>query len=99
MVVDEGTAVPILGSSTVQAMSLVKVQYENIMAVDSIVTEETVKVKMWNKENIRKDYAGVFEGDGCLEGSYKIEADPRITPVKLPKRRVPVVMMEPPKQS
>lgn len=39
MVVDEGSTVPLLGSRAVQAMNLVKVQYENIRAVDSIVTE------------------------------------------------------------
>lgn len=46
MVVHEGSAVPLLGSRAVQTINLVKVQYENIMAVDSIVTEETVKVEM-----------------------------------------------------
>lgn len=95
MVVDEGSTVPLLGSRTVQAMNLVKVQYENIMAVDSIVTEEREKVEMWSMDNIKKDYADVFQGDGCLEGAYKIEADPKVTPVKLQKRRVPVAMMAP----
>ncbi|XP_028839495.1 uncharacterized protein K02A2.6-like isoform X3 [Denticeps clupeoides] len=95
MVVDEGSAVPLLGSRAVQAMNLVKVQYENIMAVDSIVTEETVKVEMWSMDNIKKTYADVFQGDGCLEGVYRMEVDSHITPVKLPKRRVPVAMMAP----
>ncbi|XP_052396170.1 uncharacterized protein K02A2.6-like [Carassius gibelio] len=95
MVVDEGSAVPLLGSRAVQAMNLVKVQYENIMAVDSIVTKETGKQEMWNMHDIRNEYADVFQGDGCLEGVYKIEADPTVTPVKLPKRRVPVAMMAP----
>lgn len=53
----------------VQAMNLVKVQYENIMAVDSIVTKETGEDEMWSMDNIRKDYADVFQGDGCLEGA------------------------------
>ncbi|XP_060734892.1 uncharacterized protein K02A2.6-like [Tachysurus vachellii] len=95
MVVDEGSAVPLLGSRAVQAMNLVKVQYENIMAVDSIVTKEYEKNGIWSMNDIRKDYADVFQGDGCLEGAYKIEADPTVTPVKLPKRRVPVAMMAP----
>ncbi|KAL1252058.1 hypothetical protein QQF64_019854 [Cirrhinus molitorella] len=95
MVVDEGSTVPILGSRAVQAMNLVKIQYENIMAVDSIVTEEPGKDDMWSMDNIKKDYADVFQGDGCLEGAYTIEADPKVTPVKLPKRRVPVALMAP----
>ena len=67
MVVDERSAVPLLGSRAVQAMDLVKVQYENIMAVDSIVSREYVKNEMWSMNDIRKDYADVFQGDGCLE--------------------------------
>ncbi len=37
LIVDEGSAVPLLGRRAVQAMNLVKVQYENIMAVDRAV--------------------------------------------------------------
>lgn len=98
MVVDEGSTVPLLGSKAVQAMSLVKVQYENILAVDSIVTEEKTSDSQWTKEQILKEYADTFTGDGCLEGAYKIEIDDQVEPVKLPKRRVPVALMKPLKE-
>lgn len=46
-------------------------------------------------DDIKKEYADVFQEDGCLEGVYRMEADPKVTPVKLPKRRVSVAMMAP----
>ncbi|KAJ8340235.1 hypothetical protein SKAU_G00348680 [Synaphobranchus kaupii] len=95
MVVDEGSTVPLLGSRAVQAMNLVKVQFENILAIDSIVTEGTDPDGPWTREHIRKQYADVFQGDGCMEGKYKIEIDTSVEPVKLPKRRLPVAMTTP----
>lgn len=44
---------------------------------------------------IKTEFADVFTGVGCLEGEYKIEIDNSVTPVKLPKRRVPVAIMAP----
>ena len=78
-----------------EAMKLIKVQYENIMAIDSIVTEEKPDQSSLNMQQIKKEYSDVFTGDGCLEGEYRIEIDKRVEPVKLPKRRVPVAMMTP----
>lgn len=37
--VDDDTVVPLLGSRAIQAMNLVQVQYQNILAMDSIVKE------------------------------------------------------------
>lgn len=76
-------------------MRLIKVQYENILAIDSIVTKENPFQSGLSLQQIKKEYSDVFTGDGSLEGEYKIEIDERVEPVKLPKRRVPVAMMTP----
>ena len=94
-VVNEDCRLPLLGKKASEAMKLIKVQYENIMAIDSIVTEEKPVQSALHMQQIKKEYSDVFTGDGCLEGEYRIEIDERVEPVKLPKRRVPVAMMTP----
>ncbi|KAL0159196.1 hypothetical protein M9458_042921, partial [Cirrhinus mrigala] len=81
-----------------EAMKLIKVHYENILAIDSIVTTEKPVTSQWSLQQIKTEYADVFTGDGCLEGEYKIEIDNTVKPVQLPKRRVPVAMMKPLKE-
>ena len=44
--------------------------------------------------NIFQEYADVFEGIGCLEGSYHIEIDPSAKPIIHPPRRVPVTLKD-----
>uniref|UniRef100_A0A8C7YWC8 Gypsy retrotransposon integrase-like protein 1 n=1 Tax=Oryzias sinensis TaxID=183150 RepID=A0A8C7YWC8_9TELE len=94
-VVNKDCSVPLLGKRASEAMKLIKVHYENIMALDSIVTSQTPSQEQWTLEQIRTEYADVFTGDGCLDGVYKVEIDESIKPVQLPKRRVPVAMMKP----
>ncbi|XP_034092513.1 uncharacterized protein K02A2.6-like [Gymnodraco acuticeps] len=94
-VVNEDCRLPLLGKKASEAMKLIKVQYENILAIDSIVTEVKSAHGGLHMQQIQKEYSDVFTGDGCLEGEYKIEIDERVEPVKLPKRRVPVAMMTP----
>ena len=94
-VVDKDGSVPLLGKKASEAMKLIKVHYENIMAIDSIVTSEKPTDGQWTLAQIQADYADVFSGDGCLEGEYKMEIDDTVKPVQLPKRRVPVAMMKP----
>ena len=97
-VVDECGTVPLLGKRASEGMQLIKVHYENIMAIDSIVTavaERQRKRDQWTIDQIKAEYADVFMGDGCLEGEYSLEIDDTVKPVQLPKRRVPVAMMKP----
>lgn len=94
-VVNENCRLPLLGKKESEAMKLIKVQYENIVAIDSIVTEEDPVQSGLCVQQIKKEYSDVFTGDDCLEGQYRIEIDERVEPVKLPKRRVPVAMMTP----
>ncbi|KAJ8375050.1 hypothetical protein SKAU_G00056300 [Synaphobranchus kaupii] len=91
-VVDKDCTVPLLGKKASEAMKLIKVHYENIMA---IVTSEKPTGGQWTMGQIQAEYADVFTGDGCLEGEYTIEVDNTVKPVQLPKRRVPVAMMKP----
>lgn len=94
-VVNTDCAVPLLGRRASEAMRLIKVRYENIMAIDSIVTSGKPTTGQWTVGQIKAEYADVFTGDGCLEGEYKMEVDNTVKPVQLPKRRVPVAMMKP----
>ncbi len=86
---------PLLGNKSVQAMDLVRIQHENIMAIDDIVTTERHREKEpWDKSDMHRKYADVIGGDGCLEGEYNLEVDPAVKPVRLPKQRVPVALMK-----
>ena len=104
-VVDQNSRTPLLGRKASEAMKLIKVQYDNILAIDSIVKKQLCPVANEEKsdehmtmEKIKSEFGDVFTGDGCLEGEYSIEIDNSVPPVKLPKRRVPVSMMAPLKE-
>ncbi|XP_038138952.1 uncharacterized protein K02A2.6-like [Cyprinodon tularosa] len=97
-VVNQNSRIPLLGRKASEAMKLIKVQYENILAIDSIVMKKPNPVTRGEHvtmDKIKEEFGDVFTGDGCMEGEYKIEIDDRVPPVKLPKRRVPVAMMTP----
>ncbi len=59
MVNVDGT-VPLLGRRANEAMKLIKVHYENIMAIDSIVSTEKPATEQWTMEQIKASYADVF---------------------------------------
>ncbi|CAI5660683.1 unnamed protein product [Oreochromis niloticus] len=94
-VVDKDCKVPLLGKRASEAMKLIKVHYENILKLDSIVTSEHPTANEWNMDQIKAEYADVFTGDGCLEGELRLEVDETVKPVQLPKRRVPIAMIKP----
>lgn len=102
-VVDQDDRIPLLGRKASEAMKLIKVQYENILAIDSIVTKQCQektqeREELSSMDKIKTEFGDVFTGVGCLEGEYKIEIDKSVPPIKLPKRRVPVAMMAPLKE-
>ncbi|KAL6455331.1 hypothetical protein MHYP_G00362250 [Metynnis hypsauchen] len=97
-VVDQKCGIPLLGRNASEEMKLIRVQYENILAIDSIVKKEESEGGQWTLEEIMTEFEDVFTGDGCLQGEYVIEIDKTVEPVKLPKRRVPVAMMKPLKE-
>lgn len=94
-VVGKGATGPLLGKRASEGMQLIKVHYENIMAIDSIVTTSPDTRGQWTMDQIKMEYPDVFNGDGRLEGEYRLEIDESVKPVQLPKRRVPVAMMKP----
>jgi hypothetical protein len=51
--------------------------------IDAVVHEE---MSVNASSNIFQEYADVFEGIGCLEGSYHNEIDPSAKPVIHPPR-------------
>ena len=69
------------------AAASVKLGIITVNVVHSVVqTTET----MLTKEVILEDYSDVFDGLGCLPGTYSIEIDKTIKPVQHQPRRVPV---------
>ena len=78
-VVDQDSRIPLLGIKASEAMKLIKVQYENILAIDSIVKKERSPVtkgesgKHMTMDKIKLE--DVFTGDCCMEGEYRIELD------------------------
>ncbi|XP_062601076.1 uncharacterized protein K02A2.6-like [Saccostrea cucullata] len=76
---------PILGSQTIQRMKLVTIHYDNILTV----TEETL-----TEEYVFSEYKDVFDGTGCLAGTYSLQTDPSIKPVVHPPRKIPVALRD-----
>ena len=50
--------------------------------------------KGWLKEEIIEEYRDVFDGLGCLEGTYSIVIDDSVQPVIHPPRKVPVSLRD-----
>lgn len=92
-VVNESCRLPLLGKKASEDMKIIEVQYDNILTIDSIVTEEDPVQSGLSMQQIKEGYSDVVPGDGYLEEEYRIKIIERVEPVKLPKRQVPVAMM------
>ena len=90
VVVDNAATTSILGAQTSQAMSLIKVDYDNIQMIQETEQPQgrvTWRQTMLTKEVITQKYAEVFEGElGTLPGVTHLDIDPMIQPVKQPLR-------------
>lgn len=88
-VIVKGDVHPILGSSDIQRMDLIRVQTENIQEktaeTETINIVETREITLTDMEKM-----GVFKGEGSLEGKLHLETDNSVTPVKLPVRKLPI---------
>lgn len=74
-------------TTLLSAAASVKLGIITVNVVNSVVqTTETILTK----EVIFEDYSDVFDGLGCLPGTYSIELDKTIKPVQHQPRRVPV---------
>ncbi|XP_062499663.1 uncharacterized protein K02A2.6-like [Corticium candelabrum] len=98
VVVDNAATTSILGAQTSQAMSLIKVDYDNIQMIQETEQPQgrvTWRQTMLTKEVITQEYAEVFEGElGTLPGVTHLDIDPMIQPVKQPLRRLPIAMKD-----
>ena len=84
-------ATPLLGLQTCLELELLKRVY-------AINTEdernEKVQTPMTEAEQIMADYADVFKGLCCLDGSYHIKIDKSVNPVVHPPRKVPFALKD-----
>ena len=67
-------------------MGLVTINYENIM---SLKAEETLTEKA-----VFSQYKDIFEGTGCLPGTYNLKTDQSVKPVVHPPRKIPVALRD-----
>ncbi|VDH90160.1 Hypothetical predicted protein [Mytilus galloprovincialis] len=86
IVVKENTT-PILGNQTIQHMNLVTINYDNIQALD--INEISLSEK-----SVFRQYKDVFDGTGCLPGTYRLEIDETVRPVVHPPRKIPVALRD-----
>ena len=83
-VVLENNVVLLLGSEAIQEVDLVKVRFENILSM--------CNQKVLTKEDLRLEYADVFEGTGKFEEPYHLEINENAVPVVHPPIKVPVAL-------
>jgi len=68
----------------------------NVDAVHSVVRNSGEG--SWSQNDICKEYKDVFTGLGRLPGKFKLQIDPKATPVKHRPRRVAIALKEPLRQ-
>ena len=91
-VVVKGKGKPLLGFRASKQMQLISVVRQNIRAIQS--EEPSQSSSPLTTESILKEYADVFRGEGKLEGDLHLEIDPKVPPVQLPTRKVPIAIKD-----
>ena len=87
----EHPSTPVIGLKTCHDLHLVK----RVSAVDAQRGKSRSNdTSHMHVEEILNRYEDVFHGIGCLEGTYQIKIDPRVTPVVHPPRKVPFTQRE-----
>ena len=88
----EHPATPVIGLQTCHELNLVK----RVSSVDTKGDENLSSGTRCSQDvdEILKKYEDVFDGIGCLEGSYQIEIDPTVSPVVHPPRKIPFTQRE-----
>lgn len=83
-------ATPVIGLQTCHKLDLVK----RVSAVD---TQRDVNLSSDTNQDVNeifKKYENVFDGIGCLEGTYRIKIDPTVSPVVHPPHKIPFTRRE-----
>ena len=75
----------LLGASSIQQLSLMSVNVDNIMLISDTP----------NGSSVLADYKEVFSGEGKLEEKLHLTVDKTVSPVILPVRKVPLAVKEP----
>ena len=88
----EHPATPVIGLQTCHELNLVK----RVSSVDTQGNENLSSDTSCNQDvdEILKKYEDVFDGIGCLEGTYQIKIDPTVSPVVHPPRKIPFTQRE-----
>ncbi|KAL9987237.1 hypothetical protein ACROYT_G001509 [Oculina patagonica] len=86
----EHPATPVIGLQTCHDLNLVK----RVSSVDTQREENLSSDNNQDVNEILKKYEDVFDGIGCLEGTYQIKIDPNVSPVVHPPRKIPFTQRE-----
>ena len=86
----EYPATPVIGLQTCHELNLVK----RVSAVDTKGEENLSNDTNQDVNEILQKYEDVFDGIGCLEGTYRIKIDPTVSPVVHPPRKIPFTQRE-----
>lgn len=65
-----------------------------LLGLIKFVNEVKTTIPDLDVKAILKKYPDVSDGLGCLEGTVKLQIDPRVAPVAHPPRKIPVVQRE-----
>ena len=87
--------VPLIGSTTLQEMQLIRVLFENIasLATDEPEVPNQTRSNM-AKQNIADEFKDVFSGTGKFPGQLHIQTDASVPPVQLAPRAVPEALKD-----
>ena len=66
---------PLLSAETCQKLKFLQVLVNDNENIDAVMHHE---MSVNASSDIFQEYSDVFEGIGCLEGSYHIEIDPSV---------------------
>ena len=86
----EHPATPVIDLQTCHDLKLVK----RVSSVDTQREENLSSDTNQDVNEILKKYEDVFDGIGCLEGTYRIKIDPTVRPVVHPGRKIPLTQRE-----
>ena len=67
---------------------------KRVSSVDTKGEENRSNDTNQDVNEILQKYEDVFDGIGCLEGTYQIKIDPTVSPVVHPPRKIPFTQRE-----
>ena len=86
----EHSTTPVIGLQTCHELNLVK----RVSSVDTKGEENQSNDTNQDVNEILQKYEDVFDGIGCLKGTYQIKIDPNVSPVVHPPCKIPFTQRE-----